>query len=412
MTNKHILIVGGMHFMHRFVQELPGVKTSLINRCGKITASDGRRNHCILGLDGPAEQWVAMAETLHRLDPITHIAAFDDLSQDRAALIAAALDLPFHSPQTVHAIQNKRAMRRRLAECGLDQTATMEVGRVEDIWDFAAQHGLPAILKPVDGRGSTAISRIATPEDIAPAFERSRSESDRDQLLIETMLLGEEFSVEAFSEDGEHEILAITRKYKDPDTFVEVGHQMPALLPAATQAAIQAFVPRMLGALGVRNGPTHTELMVTAAGVAVIETHLRPGGDFIPEMVRDACGVDMLSLAARQAAGEQVMPAIRDLLGRRAEPQRYAAVWFRTDHVHGRLMEIRGADEAGAGEGVAQVVLVQEPGADLRPAQNSFERIALARAVGATPDEALQRARQAAARLDIVVTLREAATDA
>jgi hypothetical protein len=42
-------------------------------------------------------------------------------------------------------------------------------------------------------------------------------------VLVEQFHEGPQFSVEAFSECGEHQVVAITRKFSDPVTFVELG---------------------------------------------------------------------------------------------------------------------------------------------------------------------------------------------
>ncbi|HYF62070.1 MAG TPA: ATP-grasp domain-containing protein [Herpetosiphonaceae bacterium] len=403
MTEKHILIIGGFRFMHQYMQNLPNVTTSLLHYTNKIRANDCQRNRYVLGAPSESE-WLPLARALHQIAPIDAIACFDDETQHIAAQIGQALHIGYHSPETIAAVQNKVVMRRKLAAADLDWTAARPVESAQDIQGFAQEHGFPLILKPQDGQGSTGIAKIADQAAIAPALEAVRAASAA-PLVVETMLQGPEFSVEAFSEGGEHQILTVTRKFKDPATFVEQGHVMPAELPERERAQIERFVTALLTALDVRSGPSHTELILTADGPQVVETHLRTGGDFIPEMLADISGVDMLALAARQLAGEAVLPEIRRLLAGPAPQAPYAAVHFRTDAVYGVLNEIGGVEAAQAMDGVRQVFALQSPQSAIRPARSSFERLAMARATGATAAEALERARAAAAALAISVVL-------
>jgi hypothetical protein len=119
-------------------------------------------------------------------------------------------------------------------------------------------------------------------------------------VLAERFHEGPQYSVEAFSQAAEHAVVAITRKYSDRESMVELGHVLPAPLNDDTQATIRDYVVRMLDALGVEFGPTNTEIVLAADGPRIIETHLRVGGDDIFDLVKDATGVDLVDLQVRQ----------------------------------------------------------------------------------------------------------------
>ncbi|MEV7025735.1 ATP-grasp domain-containing protein, partial [Kitasatospora sp. NPDC093558] len=293
---EHVLVIGAGRDLAARMRARTGVRTTTLVRVTKLAKV--RRpadNDRVIALseDAPGE-WLAYAGFVHSHDPVDRVAAFSELDQDKAAAIADRLGLPFHSARTVRNVTDKLAMRRTLAEAGVERVGCEEVSGPDDVTALLGRWGA-LVLKPVGGTGSKGVSVVRAAADVPSAWRWSSGDG-RAQLIAEQYLDGAEFSVEAFSEGGEHEIVATTRKFKDDRHFVETGHHVPAGLPDRTERAVRRHVAAVLDALGVRNGPTHTEVILTASGPATVETHLRLGGDSIPELVADATGVDLFDL--------------------------------------------------------------------------------------------------------------------
>jgi len=164
-------------------------------------------------------------------------------------------------------------------------------------------------------------------------------------------------------------------------------------------------VVRVLEALGVEFGATHTEVVLTAAGPRVIETHVRMGGDEIPALTLDATGVDLAEFVVRQTVGEKVLPDIRALVAEE-RPARCSAIWFVAAPAAGMFADVSGIDEALNVEGVTEVELLVKPGSTIGALESSDSRVAYVRAVGETADEAVRAARKAVAHLEFQLRLR------
>ncbi len=212
-------------------------------------------------------------------------------------------------------------------------------------------------------------------------------------VLVERFHEGPQFSVEAFSEYGEHQIVAVTRKFSDPANFVELGHVAPAALAAEQEERIHTYVTSVLDAVGVEFGATHTEIVLTPTGPRVIETHVRMGGDEIPALTLDATGVDLAECVVRQTVGEKVLPGIRAVLAEE-RPARCSAIWFAAAPVAGVLTDVSGVDDARKVDGVTDVQLLVRPGGAVTVLESSDSRVAYARAVGDTAEQALDAARE------------------
>jgi len=396
------------------------VTTSVLCQPEQLVKIDEPEKHArIIALPAEATigEWVAFARLVHELEPVTRIGAFSDQCQDIAAEAGRALGIPTHAPETVRVVHDKRAMRQRLAEAGVEFTASAVVQDEQEVLAFAAEHGYPCVVKPVSGLASSGVSVISEAAGAAAAVDRARGITHTQAttpapvqaatgtapsgVVVETFLPGVQYSVESFSEQGEHQIVVITRKYSDSASLVELGHVMPAPLSPADEEAIGAHVSRALDALGVEFGPTHTEIVLTEHGPRIIETHLRFGGDQLWNLVTDTTGVDLVKCQWRQAIGEKVLPGIRSTLRDPDRARRCEAIWFACAPASGVLVEVIGAD--GPHPDGVTVTVAQPPGTALNGLQSSDSRLAHARA--RTAAEALELARQAIEGLELVVRM-------
>jgi biotin carboxylase len=409
---EHVLVVGsGRDLPARVRRALPGTETSVICRLEFVAKLRELTQHTrIIAVrhDAPDEEWVALARAAHELHPFTRIATFGETDQDRCAVIGEALGITTHSPQTVELVHDKHAMRVRLRETGVDTTASAEVADLDALSAFVGEHGFLCVVKPVAGAGSAGVAVVRHDNELASAFERASGRFDGVPdagVLVEQFHEGPQFSVEAFSELGEHQVVSITRKFSDPTTFVELGHVASADLSSEEQAEVYDYVERVLDALGVEFGATHTEIVLSEAGPRIIETHVRQGGDEIPALTFDATGVDLAECVVRQTVGEKVLPDIRAVLAEE-RPTCCSAIWFVAAPVAGVLADVNGVDEARNVKGVTDVQLLVRPGSAIGPLESSDSRVAYVRAVGETADLAVNAAREAAAHLEIQLRVR------
>jgi biotin carboxylase len=408
LSAGHLLILGGgQDLPDRARAARPGLRTTVICRSEvlpKLRSREKIQRLIVLRADAPTAEWIEAARFVHAVDPIDRIANYTEKEADKTAAIAAELGLDWHSPSTVRAVSDKVEMRGVLAAAGVDDTMAFVVRDAQEVRTAAERTGYPLILKPVRGVASQGVARIDGPEEVESALIWSSDGSqglDDQHLLVEPFHVGDEYSVECLSEDGEHLVVGVTAKFSDHEHFVELGHVLPAPLEAADVKRVIAVVHGMLDALGVRHGVTHTEVIVQPEAVRVVETHLRPAGDEIPEMWAHITGVDLLDLLARQSVGQRVLAEARATLDR-AQP-RCAAIWYACPDAAGELLAVNGLDEAKAVDGVVEVEAHLAPGSRLGRVTGSFARAAHVWAEGEDQDQALRRARDGVRQLSFTV---------
>ncbi|WP_424212905.1 ATP-grasp domain-containing protein [Streptomyces sp. BI20] len=220
---------------------------------------------------------------LRPLDPVA-VVSLTEHGLEPAALAARRLGVLGTDPELVRATRDKPTMRRILHAKAPHLNPDFALGDdAPEVARLFAEHGR-AVAKPVDGVGSASVALV---EGLA-ALPADRRTADT---LLEQFVEGTEFSVEALSRAGAHTVLGIVEKGV-AEGFVEVSHLMPApSLDEARRAAVTRAVGELLDALGVTDGPSHTEVKVEGDKVLVIETHTRLGGDGIADLVRLTTGV-------------------------------------------------------------------------------------------------------------------------
>jgi biotin carboxylase len=403
-------VVGTNRMCHDRLFEL-GHELVLFVPKGRARPGDavGRYEHVvILDDDAPIATWVDIAGVLHRAAPFDAVAAFNEHTYPIVAAVSERFDI-----QTVVDIElfgrvlDKATMRQILEKhevpgCRheLARGRTAVVAAIDRV-------GLPCIVKPAAGEASVGVSRVDTPADIDTALLRVGADALERGVLVEEFLVGEEFSVEGISVGTTHHLVAITKKFKDDTTFVERGHLVPAPLDAPTRESIIAYVRRALDALSFHDCPSHTEIILTAQGPRIVETHNRIGGDSIMDLVQLATGVDLNDLVARQGIGTDVTPLLPDPVPHR----RNAVIWYAdpAGPPTNTLVEVRNVDQVRDRPTVMRVDLLRQPGSPQTEVRQSGDRSALVITVGDTPDQALLDARDAVRTLEFVYVWRPGA---
>jgi len=296
----------------------------------------------------------AILSTCRRLNAERGIAGVTSSSEyfvAAAAKIAAQLGLPAPQSEAIAACRDKHMQRLRLAAEGIGSPLFRLVTSTDEAITAAEEIGFPVVLKPVYGSGSigvklcdNAAAVAAHAGELLAQRENERGQPIPQRILVEELVMGQEYSVETFNMVA----IGVTRKYLGSlPAFVEVGHDYPAVLNVELERGISQFALRALEVLGLGWGPAHVEIRVTEDGPKVIEVNPRLAGGFIPELVRLASGVDLISATVRQVIGREPF----------LTPQRnqYASIRFIVAQREGRLEAINGLEKARRVPGVIRV---------------------------------------------------------
>lgn len=167
----------------------------------------------------------------------------------------------------------------------------------------------PLVIKPIDSSASRGVTKIDAENELEQAFSQAVRQSRSGQVIIEEFVVGDEYSVECLTQNGQTNIVAITEKatIKSDYYFVEERHIVPASLSAFQTTEIEQYVHKILPLFEVDNTASHIEIKLTDQGPVLIEMGARLGGDFITsDLVPLATGINIMELAILIAMGQPV----------------------------------------------------------------------------------------------------------
>ncbi|MEU8776662.1 ATP-grasp domain-containing protein [Streptomyces sp. NPDC048606] len=218
-----------------------------------------------------------------------------------AARANEALGLPgTATPAAVTALMDKAVLRARSNTLHPGRPVSFaRCGRASLLPFIAGLIGYPCVVKPRWGERGEGVGLLV---DDAAARAAAGSYPEVTDLLVEEFLEGPELAVEALSRQGRHRVLGWTRRLTGPD-LAAVGHELPVALDPAEAEAVRALVRAVLDLAGHRDGPSHTEVVLTPRGPRLIEAHARPGAEDLVRLLRLAHGTDVLALALAAALG-------------------------------------------------------------------------------------------------------------
>ncbi|MET7451363.1 ATP-grasp domain-containing protein [Streptomyces sp. NPDC005574] len=301
---------------------------------------------------------------------------FGELGSAASAVINERLGWPGNPREALAAFKDKARLRAEVGDRAGTPVAHITCTTVEELRAAVERIGHPCVVKPVDGTGSSGVRYLA---DRAETERHLAALTFDTPQLVEEFLVGAEYSVEAVSTAEGHRILAITEKTTTgAPHFVETGHTLPVRLDAGDESAIHDLVTGMLDAVGYRYGPSHTEVMLTEGGPRLIESHGRPGGDRISDLLLLALGEDVFAQTMSAVLG---LPAPEPATVRRVAGIRYVT-FDRTVPMPGTSTEL-----VASLPGVAETAITVEPGHRPPPVRQSGDRHGFVVATGSTRDE-------------------------
>lgn len=282
-----------------------------------------------------------------------------------AAYVNNMLKLQGNSLETIMLLKNKQAMRNILNKNNVSLVHFKMGYGIEDIYNFLDECGEPIILKPIDASGSLGIFKIERCSNINEIWENINN-LDLQSFIMEEYIDGKEISVEAFSFNGKHKIIGITDKYTQ-ENFVEIGHSMPSQLETNKQKEVIDLVIKFLDTVGLKDGPSHTEIKVSSKGPKIIESHNRIGGDRIGELVNIVYGIDLISLTFKWAFN--MVDPLNSLISSKGG----AAIKFFTPP-EGIVTEIKGVTEVLDNPYLVDLHIDKSIGDEVHPVYRSSDR--------------------------------------
>ncbi|MDL2403314.1 ATP-grasp domain-containing protein [Rhizobium mayense] len=271
-----------------------------------------------------------------------------------ASKLARHFDLPGPNPVSIERCCDKFTQRQLLGEAGVPIPTYRLAANAVEIESAAAEVGLPAILKPTVGSGSSGVRLCRTVDELAEhttyLLSGRQNWSSSPRILVEEFVQGPHYNAEIMG----NEVIGISvADYGPPPHFVFRELTFPAPLSDDEHQRIVDVSLSCLRALDLGWGPTNIELRWTKLGPVVIEVNPRLAGVPDPQLVQLACGVDLITEHIKLVIGKE--------WNLRKRHSNTAVAHSLIPDRDGTLDWIDGNSRAAAIPGIAEIKLYVEP---------------------------------------------------
>lgn len=312
---------------------------------------------------------IVEAAKKHKIDGIMTLAT--DMPMRSVAAVAKEMGLNGIDAETALKATNKAEMRKALQDAQIPIPKFFKVSNENEYMEAVKHFNVPFIVKPADSSGSRGIFEvkdITNEKVIKEAYRYCQPYSRVGDVVVEEYMQGPEVSVETISIDGVCHVIQVTDKLTTgAPHYVEMGHSQPTQLSKEVSDKIADVAKAANKAIGIVNGPSHTEIIVTSEGPKIVEIGARLGGDNInTHLVPLSTGINIVECCIKIALGEK--PDIKP------KWNKGAAIRYFDQHA-GVIKSIDGIEEAKKIKGVQQISIVHGAGEEISEVTSSGARM-------------------------------------
>ena len=176
---------------------------------------------------------------------------------------------------------------------------------------------------------------------------------------------------------------------------MEMGHNQPSLLTNEIKERIAFTAIEAIKAIGIKNGPAHTEIIVTKEGPKIVELGARLGGDNITtHLVPLSTGINMVECSIKIALGEK--PNLEKQFDKGS-----AIRYLKTEN--GVISRITGIKQAEKINGIKQISIVHDIGSTVEEIKSSIDRIGFVISQNETALDAIKSCEEAIKKIKVEV---------
>ncbi|NDZ78904.1 ATP-grasp domain-containing protein [Streptomyces sp. SID10853] len=215
--------------------------------------------------------------------------------------ISESLGLLTNGTALTEARRNKFRMIETVKAAGLPAADQVLATDLETLLTWYGDVPRTVVLKPVNSALNDGVSFCTSREEVIAAFNAllgtdSAFGLNNRAVVAQEYLVGAEYYVNSVSRDGKHYVCDVWKTQHLQVNGVRdlLGGSQLMTRRGPEQDVLVAYAFGVLDALGISNGPAHTELKLTPQGPRLVETGARVCGAQLPLLTRAALGSSQL----------------------------------------------------------------------------------------------------------------------
>jgi hypothetical protein len=260
---------------------------------------------CVRDAHDPNQLIAAARELAKKHGELDRIVTTQEPLLESVAGAGEALGLQGLSVSTVRRVLDKSRLKPILDRAGINTARDQILTDDEDARRFAAEVGLPIVLKPLGGSGGLATWCIRSLEQLEMALELMQP-SAANAVLAEEYLGGQELCIDTITIANEPRFYSICYyRCSILEALEDPRIQWSCVMPRGIRGDVyREFIEQGLAAiraLSIGNAMTHMEGFLVEGGVRFTDATLRPAGARIGPMLGYGCDIDPYVTWARAA---------------------------------------------------------------------------------------------------------------
>lgn len=210
---------------------------------------------------------------------------------------------------------DKALMKKCFVQNKVSTAQFHKISSISMAKDFVNEYGFPVIIKPVDSSGSRGITKAANWHELDAAYEKAKSYTSKDYVVIEQFIEGYEIGVDALVVDHEVKFVAIHGKinYFNGSTCVPVGHYFPLRISEELSRKIESECKKVIAAVGMDDCSVNMDVIISDEQPYILEASGRCGATCIPELISMYYGFDYYEQMINCAIGNEVVFEKKDV---------------------------------------------------------------------------------------------------
>jgi biotin carboxylase len=255
----------------------------------------------------------ATADALKAHDPLWVIPGIES-GVELADVLSEAMGLRTNGSAKSPARRDKHRMAEAVSAAGIPVVEQIVATDLDQLRDWYP--GGRVVLKPLRSAGNDGVRFCADLAEASRAFDEligaaSALGSTNAAVLAQEYLVGAEYLVNTVGLDGDHHVTDLWRMHHITANGVPDLGAGARLLPrrGTAQDALVDYTLRVLAALEIANGPTHSEVKLTPDGPRLVETAARMCGADLHVPVHAATGTNQAEWTVRAYTDQKAFRA-------------------------------------------------------------------------------------------------------
>lgn len=323
----------------------------------------------------------ACLREVKELRPAAALGLATEVAVVTVAAIAEHYGLKGPSVEAAYNCTSKLRMRQRFMENAIPSPRFHLITDEKDLNSLSQLFGYPLVIKPSDSAGSRGVSIVSSLEGLHDAFHHAAKFSVSGEILIEEFMEGVEISVEAFIQDGDVTILALSDKKRTESLYpLDTQVIFPSTKSLEVQRQARGVARAAIKACKVDNAVVHMEMIVTPNGPKMVELAARGAGFHVfSKMLAWVCDINTVKLLIDISLGNKV--ELNNI------KQRGAVLSFPFSDA-GTVVSVEGISDVKAIPGIHDVEVYVKEGDKVNELRSGSDRVAHIIAFGNTRAEA------------------------